>query len=146
MRRSVALLLFAAAVTAAPVPKKADKTPPLDGRWECLELNANDSDVTAGNPWVWDIDGEKLTIWRKVGGDLKPNEANMTTTLVRPKDGGPNEIDYFRDNGNGRTLFKGLVALDGDNLTVCYATGGDRPTELKADKAVHFVRFKRAVK
>ncbi len=137
----------AAVSLSAPVPKAVKaKAPSLDGRWECVELNANDADVTKGNPWVWDIAGEKLTIHRRENGQLRPNEQNMTTTLVWPDAAKAEEVDYVRDNGTSKTVFKGRFVVDGDKLTVCYTTsGGDRPTELKADKRVHYVRFTRVV-
>ncbi|MFY7952861.1 MAG: TIGR03067 domain-containing protein [Armatimonadaceae bacterium] len=145
MRYALAALLFTSLAVAAPVPKAVKaKAPSLDGRWECVELNANDSDATKANPWVWDIEGEKLTIHRRINGELRPNEMNMTTTLAWPDPAKPEEVDYHR-NGNGtKSVFKGRFVIDGDKLTVCYATdGGDRPSELKADKRYHFVRFKR---
>ena len=147
MRALLMTVCFAAVAFAAPVPKAVKaKAPALDGRWECLELNANDADVTKGNPWVWDIAGEKLTIHRRGNGQLRPNEANMTTSLTWPDPAKPEEVDYIRDNGTGKTVFKGRFVIDGDKLTVCYDTnGGDRPTELKADIRVHYVRFTRVV-
>ncbi len=147
MRVLLVTACVAAVAIAAPVPKAVKaKAPSLDGRWECVELNANDADVTKGNPWVWDIDGEKLTIHRRDNGQLRPNEANMTTRLVCTDPAKPEEIDYIRDGNNGKSVFKGRFVIDGDKLTVCYDTnGGDRPTELKAGIRVHYVRFTRAV-
>lgn len=145
MRCPLVVLLFASLAVAAPVPKAVKaKALSLDGRWECVELNANDSDATKANPWVWDIDGTQLTIHRRINGQLRPNERNMSTTLVWPDPAKPEEVDYHRDGNGTKTVFKGRFVIDGDQLTVCYATdGGDRPSELKADKRYHFVRFKR---
>jgi uncharacterized protein (TIGR03067 family) len=145
--RLLALLLLASAAVAAPVPKAVKaKAPPLDGRWECVELNANNSDATKSNPWVWDIDGEKLTIHRRINGELRPNEQNMATSLTWPDPAKPEEVDYIRTGRNSKQVFKGRFVVDGDKLTICYATdGGDRPTEMKIDQRYHYVRFTRAV-
>jgi uncharacterized protein (TIGR03067 family) len=147
MRVLLVLLGLTAAAVAAPVPKAVKaKAPALDGRWECVELNANDWDATKSNPWVWDIDGEKLTIHVRTNGQLRPNERNMTTTLTRPDPSKPEEVDYHRDGNGTKSVFKGRFVIDGDKLTVCYdTTGGDRPTELKVDKRYHYVRFTRVV-
>jgi len=55
---SLAILLVATGVSAAPVPKAIKAKPAdLDGTWEVVELWSGMSDVAKLNPWVWEIKG-----------------------------------------------------------------------------------------
>ena len=145
-RSAIALLLSAPLLLAAPVPKEIRaKAAPLDGTWEIVELRSGLADVTNLNPWVWVIDGEKLTIFnREKDGTLQLNDPRMTTTLVRPTGGGPEDVDYVRDDGKNPLLFKGLVAVDGNELVICFSDPNNpRPAERKSGQTVSYYRFKR---
>jgi uncharacterized protein (TIGR03067 family) len=140
----VVLLVVSAAAVAAPVPKALNKKVVYDGRWRVIELNANGLDVTDLNPWVWEINREELVISNHTNGKLTPNDPNTITTLVREPGYGPREVDYVCDRGNQKLVFKGLVSVTDDVLTICFADPDkERPAEAKVGKTVHYLRFKR---
>lgn len=139
-------LLVAASAVAAPVPKEIKaKAASLDGKWEIVELKCGTLDVTNLNPWVWEISGEKLTIYnRQESGELKLNDPTTTTTLVRPASGGAEDVDYVRDDGKQPRVFKGLVSVDEKELVICFSDPNQpRPTERKVVDRVSYYRFKR---
>ena len=144
MRLAVLWCVVLASVgVAAPVPKAAKK-PSADGRWEIVELYVGKQDVTKLNPWVWEIKGDELTIHRRRDGTLQLDDPNTTTTLV-PTDK-PGEIDYKRVSATNTVLLKSLLRVTDDELLLCVSeqNGGARPTELKVNDGVMFLRFKRA--
>lgn len=146
IRLTFSLLAFAAAGIAAPVPKSVRGVPnKLDGTWEIVELWSGMNDVTSLNPWVWEIRGEQLTIFvRQKDGTLKLHDPNMTTTLVRPKNGEPTDVDYVRDDGKSPMLFKGNVVVDGERLVLSFdSPGKPRPTERKPSRAGWHYVFER---
>lgn len=143
-----ALLVSVVAAAAAPVPKSVKvKDAPLDGRWEIVEMRFGGQDITALNPWVWDIDGEKLTISnRQKDGTLMPNDPTTATTLVRPEKGEAGELDYLRAGAGSNLLFKGRAKVDGDELVVGFADPDKpRPTEVTTS-TTYYHRFKRVKK
>ena len=44
----------------------------------------------------------------------------------------PRRVDLRVDTPDGPKAYPGLYRADGDRLTLCYATGGDRPAEFRA--------------
>jgi uncharacterized protein (TIGR03067 family) len=139
------LLMVSTAAVAAPVPKKVrEKAPSLDGRWEIVEMRFLGQDITALNPWVWDIDGEKLTISnREKDGTLKLNDPTTATTLVRPENGEPGEVDYLRAGAGSNMLFKGRAKVDGDELVIGF-TDPDKPRPAEVTTSTtYYHRFKR---
>ena len=146
----LALLLLAAPLAAAPVPKALKQAKPtLDGTWEVVEVHSDG--VKSENPVVakWVIDGESLTLLRR---DDKRLPARVVTSysLVKPdKADSPAALDYvisYANAGRPNRTLPGVFELDGDTLKVCYAISpnGERPTGCKpAEGAVLYV-FKRA--
>ena len=129
---------------AAPVPKAVSKAPKLDGKWKIAELNANGTDVTAYNPWVWEIDGERVNTLSSQNGRLQPIDREEKTAVVRPTGGGPADVDYVLDRGGHKSVFKGLISVVGDELTICFSDPGlDRPAEAKVGKTFQYLRFTR---
>jgi hypothetical protein len=140
-RLALALLLTSAAV-AAPVPK-AKKEPSLTGQWITTERVHSGQAIK--DPWVWVIDGEKLTIHdAENGGVGRANYTGTSITFSRPADGKADEYDYTHQS-NGQTLvFRGRLKWDGEEWLLCFGqANGDRPAEVKAGKGVYFHRFKR---
>jgi hypothetical protein len=144
LRSLVVLLLAALPLVAAPVPKSIKpKAANLDGRWEIVELWSGMADVTTLNPWVWEIQGETLTIHVNEGGTLKVHDPKTKTTLVRPVTGGADDIDYVRDEGTPR-LFPGIIVVTESELVICFdSPGNPRPTERKPFPSGWYYRFKR---
>lgn len=153
--RAAVLLAFAAVMwvatpptppaVAAPVPKAIkQKSPALDGRWQIVEMNSYQQDLTAQNPWVWDIDGETVTTRvRDKEGGLSLHDPRTAVTLVRPTGGGADEVDHIRDDGTPMR-FPGRLKVDGDELVLCFVNpDGTCPDELKPGRAVYYYRFKR---
>lgn len=145
-RATIMMLLTGSAAVAAPVPKAIKaKAASLDGRWEIVELKSGTLDVTHLNPWVWEIGGERLTVYnRQEDGSLKPNDPRTGTTLVRPAAGGSEDVDYVRDDGKMPMVFKGLVSVNETELVICFSDPNQpRPSERKAGERVSYYRFKR---
>jgi len=142
---SLAILLVATGVSAAPVPKAIKAKPAdLDGTWEVVELWSGMSDVAKLNPWVWEIRGEQLTIYNRENGALKLNDQRTKTTLVRPEKAGADAIDYTRDDGTTPMVFLGTVVVEGDRLILCFDSPGKaRPTERKPFQSGWYYVFKR---
>jgi uncharacterized protein (TIGR03067 family) len=44
----------------------------------------------------------------------------------------PRRVDLRVDTPDGPKTNRGIYRADGDRLTICYATGGDRPAEFRA--------------
>jgi uncharacterized protein (TIGR03067 family) len=108
----------------------------LQGKWivESFDYNGNPVDVMQGD--VREFKEEKYTLAPKVGDAI-----SGTAKVDSAKN--PKEIDL---EINGRTL-KGIYALDGDSLRMCYTlNGAERPIELvsKPDSGIVLVVHKRA--
>jgi uncharacterized protein (TIGR03067 family) len=145
LRPLVVLMALAVPLAAAPVPKAIKpRAAALDGKWEIVELWSGLSDVAKLNPWVWDIRGESLTIYRRDGDKLEPNDPITKTTLVRPADGGPDALDYIRDDRGNAMTFPGIVTVTEGELVICFdSPGKSRPTEQKPFQSGWYYKFKR---
>lgn len=145
MIRVVVLLLSTATVAAAPVPKALKNPPTLEGKWVTVERHVGGSDMTT-SPWVWDIQGTKLTtLHLQRDGTLTPDFTTDTITLSAPDPARPAELDYLYASGNQKILWRGLMKWDGGEFVICFAEQEkDRPTEVKNDRSVYsYYRFKR---
>lgn len=142
----VVLLVATGVVQAAPVPKAKPKPPSLDGWWITSERVHFGQNIKA--PWIWELKGEKLTIYTgATGDDLRPTYQNATTTVSAPDPDKPNEIDYKFVDGTTVLVYRGRMEWDGEEWLFCFGeAGAERPAELKAGKGVYFHRFKRMEK
>ncbi len=139
-----AFALLASAVAGAPVPKAVKaKAPALDGTWELVQQNNNDLEVPKLSPWKWEIAGDKL--YRHSGnGDGSFSREKQNCWLVRPADGGPDDLDYVTGHDRTSQAYKCRVSVSGDEMVVCWTDGnGSRPTESKPGPKVNYYRFKR---
>jgi hypothetical protein len=139
------LLLAACSAVAAPVPKALKaKRPNLDGRWEIELMTYYGHDITSNNPWVWDIDGETLTISvRQSDATLKPLDGGVTTTLVPPVKGEADELDFHRKGVGVNCEFRGRVKVENDELVYVHADANESaPTEFTTNARFYY-RFKR---
>jgi uncharacterized protein (TIGR03067 family) len=139
----VAIFLSGVAV-AAPVPKAVKaKAPAFDGVWELVQQNNNNSEVPKISPWKWEIAGEEL--YRHWGnGDGTFRRETQNCWLVRPKDGGPDDVDYVTGHDRQSATYTARAVVEGDEMTVCWTDGNrGRPADLKPGPGVNYYRFKR---
>ncbi len=136
-------LLFAGLSSSAPVPKAIKKSETLDGRWVTTERMAGRQDMT-NSPWVWEIEGERLTTFSKSNGERTP-DGTTGITLFAPDPKRPNELDFLHVSGTSKSLWRGLMTWDGAEFVICFGDQDrERPTEVKNSPAVYsYYRFKR---
>jgi uncharacterized protein (TIGR03067 family) len=141
----LSLLLLAAPVFAAPVPKALRDADTLTGEWEVVERRSGKVAPKGAAGVVWSIRGEELTI-RPKGANAAP----ITTArykLARPEKGKKGELDYHLnyDNGKPSLTYRGRFEVDGDTLRFCYTTDStaDRPTDFEPRDKVVVYTFKR---
>ena len=145
MRTLIVFGLLAGVAVAAPVPKALKaKAPNLDGTWELVQQNNNDREVPKLSPWRWEIAGEEMfRHWGNGDGTFRREKQNCW--LVRPADGGADEVDYVTGHDRTGQAYKCRVTVTGDEMVVCWLDGsGSRPTESKPGPKVNYYRFKRA--
>ena len=151
MHRLIVLLICAAPLAAAPVPKALKKKPSLDGTWlvdDCW-YNLDKHDRTEWR--VWTATGEKLAAypvndvdeWRAYIDDKKPYCWRWTITFPDPND--PTAIDMREGEGEKAKVLRGRFVLDGDSLKLCYnvTVTEPRPTVCEPAKTVVYYSFKR---
>jgi uncharacterized protein (TIGR03067 family) len=146
----VAVVAFASAAVAAPVPKSIKKpAPTLDGTWEVVEYHSNGRKVNSAVTTRWVIDGQTLTIERvnKGGGAMIKAAATIAYSLVKPEGGADNALDYTITYNNGVTpprINPGVTEVDGDTLKFCYSlAGGERPKDCTPAQGNMVYVFKR---
>lgn len=143
MLRATAILLLATTAVAAPVPKAVKaKVRSVDGTWEAVLLHSSGADFTKSTPWVWEISGETVTRHlRQPDGTLR---LDGTATLTRPDPTRPDEMDYTLPNGDSGSLFRAVVEVNGDELTINFAElNQTRPPDMTELKSGYLYRFKR---
>ncbi len=123
MRTATILMLLMALPVVAdePKPKPAGDLAELQGTWAVI------SSVFDGKPTSPDVAKQRKMILREnrliavAGGEQKG-----ALTVVLDPDKAPKQIDLARPNGQGTA--RGIYALHGDELKLCYGEPGkDRP-------------------
>ena len=118
-RVAFALLLFAAPLVAAPVPKALKKAPvTLDGswRWETQENNGKVSPAPNGDFCLWRVAGDTMTLASEKGG-MRDEPCKFVSETNAD---GVRTFDYtVNSNGYHR---RGVCELDGDTLRVAWTT------------------------
>lgn len=147
-RIAIALLLLAAPLLAAPVPKDLKKKDVrLDGKWEAVEYYYNGKIVLNNVVVTWVIDGEKLSIDQVARGVGQVGDtADVTYALVKPDGGAANAIDYtYTNTSTPKRTIPGVFELEADSLKFCWtnAASGERPTECKPSLGTGMYVFKR---
>jgi len=137
----VGLALVVAAPGAKDAPKK--DPPSIVGEWvgESGIRGGKPDNPPSGTTITFTKDGKVLM---KEGGDDKSHE---TTYTADPKKD-PAEIDIVPPAGEKGPAMVGIYKIEGDTLTLCFSTGGDRPKafESPAGSQVMLVTCKRAKK
>lgn len=120
LRAIVVLLLAGVAALAAPVPKSLKRQVSMDGRWEAVLMRNGNTDVSKSNPTVWDVRGDAITrSYRQPDGTLRAD--TYSATISRPDSSRPDEIDYTLVQGQQKSLFRAVMKLTADELTVRFA-------------------------
>jgi uncharacterized protein (TIGR03067 family) len=138
MRTVVALMLLAAPLVAAPVPKSLKKAEPDEerilGRWVCEQAAYGPAEFTASHKndvWTFAPPGEK-------SGQLTPTGTRYTLEYkILPAADGPRPMDLAL-SGN---KYLGVYELKDDTLTIAFA--GQRPASLEQAKGVFVFTFRR---
>ena len=137
MRMALVLGLAAALATASRADDKKDKAPldpaKLEGTWTFVSGVKNGAKASEeGLKSAVKITKDKLTMGE---GDMKFEFKYTVNAKATPA-----EIDLEMTAGpvGAGSKAKGLIALDGDELKLCY-TPEDRPKEFSGEKAFLFV-------
>jgi uncharacterized protein (TIGR03067 family) len=144
VRTLVALLLFAAPLLAAPVPKALKAKPPasLDGRWkmESQEANGKSGPPSERDYNTWVVAGDTMHLVRD--GDATKEGVYPCRFVSDPRDDGPRTFEYKVDqNGYHR---RGVCELDGDTLRVAFSGDANtRPAAVQSSDTVTVYTFKR---
>lgn len=154
MRRFFALLLLVVLVpaSAAPVPKEIKKAPTTDGMWEVVENSYNGESPKPGSTWgVWQIDGDKITIYSIKDADAlraaekKPHSLTYRISRPDPQDATAFDLGVPYDSATPETLV-GRMELAAETLKLCYASTGKlvtRPAKAEPGKDVIIFTFRR---
>ena len=138
MRTVVALILLAAPLAAAPVPKALKKAEADEerilGRWVCEQATYGPTEFTASHKddvWTFAPHGEK-------SGQLTPTGTRYSLDYkILPAGDGPRPMDLAL-NGN---KYLGVYELKDDTLTIAFA--GQRPATPERAKGVFVFTFRR---
>ena len=131
---------------AAPVPKALKaKAANFDGKWELVRQNNSNKEVAQISPWIWEIDGETLTLhWGNGDGTFR--KSKFASAFVRPADAQSDEMDYVYNPTNGGKPSLGRATVEAYEFVVCWAEGGNpRPGDITPGPGVNYYRFKRLV-
>ena len=111
-------LLLAGSLIGAPVPKALQKYPPdaerMLGAWEITVNEANGQVKPETKP----------TIWTFTEGSMHSSSGNTNWKIKLDPTQSPKHIDI----GD----YQGVYEFDGVKLTIVYAAGGQRPTEVRS--------------
>jgi uncharacterized protein (TIGR03067 family) len=146
VRIVVGLLLAAGVCSAAPVPKSLKKQVTMDGRWEAVLMRNGGSDVSKSNPTVWDVRGDTITrSYRQPDGTLQAD--TYSAVITRPDTSRPDEIDYTLVQGQSKSLFRAVVKVTAEELTVRFAElNAPRPTDVTEGTDGWYYVFRRVEK
>jgi hypothetical protein len=131
------LLLVTTPLVAAPVPKGLKKAGDEDrvlGKWVCESATSGPTEFTTshkGDVWLFAPPGEKSAQHTPSGGTI-PLEYKLL-----PAGDGLRQVDLAL-NGN---KYAGVYTLDGDALTIAFATL--RPASAERAKGVYVFTFRR---
>jgi uncharacterized protein (TIGR03067 family) len=145
------LLVCAAPLVAAPVPKALKKKTTPEGVWEAVEDFTNGQRVEHLSWKVWVIDGEQLRIFadkdvmQKFTNGEKLYHCHYQLQFNVPDDPTAFELVAPAFGKDTLQMLKGRMKLEGDTLALCYAfkPTDDRPTTCSPDKGYQFYSFKK---
>lgn len=146
MRFVLFLMLIAATLSAAPVPKALKKATGIDGDWrmESTERNGKMGQPPGGDYNLWRVHGETIDLVREPepgrpdrGDNIYPCQF---VSEIRPE--APRTFEYkVLKNGYHR---HGVCELDGDTLRVAFSSDAKSPpTAVQSSNTVTIYVFKR---
>lgn len=145
MGRFLILLVCAAPLAAAPVPKALTKPRPvMQGPWEVVERWNDGKPVKSSGPEFWVIGSDQYSTYDAISDGPKlwiPANKGTSGKLTFPDPQDPMAFDTTTA-GSHRV---GRFELDGDTLRVCLAFLGNntRPVEVKPDAGMIYIKFQR---
>ena len=122
-------LLLGANLAAAPVPKELKRRPDavrIQGIWMF--------DPPTSTRWYFN--GDKLYSYEKENSDNLGTEYGI---LLSPEHS-PGRLDITE---KGRVICTGIYKFDGDSLTLCYVSQGERPVDFQDTPTRTIRRFHR---
>lgn len=140
MKPFAVLLLFAASLLAAPIPKSLKKKGlNLDGVWKSESVFVGTINFNS-TPLIWTMDGPTMTFER---GNAN---ANKQYGLLLADSDKHRALDWIVTEGTTKRIYLGIDELDGDTWKFCANMSPEnttRPTKLEQNKDVYFYTFKR---
>jgi len=135
------LLLFAASLLAAPIPKCLKKKGlNINGVWEAQSINVGNLNYPITKPMFWTIEGNALTF------DWDNTSPNKDYRLQLADTDKHRALDWIVTEGTKTRIYLGIDELDGDTWRFCANMSPDnttRPTKLEKQSDVYFYTFKR---
>lgn len=140
MKPFVVLLLFAASLLAAPIPKSLKKKGlNLDGVWKSESVFVGNINYNSTS-LIWTMDGQTMTFERDNAN------ANKQYGLLLADSDKHRALDWIVTEGTTKRIYLGIDELDGDTWKFCANMSPEnttRPTKLEQNKDVYFYTFKR---
>ena len=149
MKGSALLLLATALVAGADEPKPGGDRDRLQGAWRLVSWASDGRDLVADHPDLfqamdvrWTFEGDTLA---QTGTFQGLNERGVEERAFRLDPGqSPKWLDVRSGRGPDAPFHKGIYALDGKKLRVCYnpdPRSGDRPAAFAAGKGSKCLLF-----
>ena len=149
MKGSALLLLAAALVAGADDPKPGGDLDRLRGVWRLVSWTSDGRDLVADRPDLfqamdvrWTFEGDTLA---QTGTFQGLNERGVEKRAFRLDPGqSPKWFDVRSGTGPDAPFLRGIYALDGKKLRVCYnpdPRSGERPTAFAAGKGSKYLLF-----
>lgn len=139
------LLVFAAPLFAAPVPKVVKKVEPtLQGTWEVVERQNNGQPLQPSGREFWVFDGEKYAIFDglKDESELRdPKRKPFSGTRVVPDPQDAAAIDL--DEGPHHNISRMLLGGDTLHIAITLEQKNGRPAEAKPGQGIAYIKFQR---
>jgi hypothetical protein len=134
----LALLLSAAALPAAPVPKEAKADFNFEGLWFVESIVSNGTPIVADDPEYWTIDSKSVVMMH--AGTVPP--PGKTGHLQLTFDTAGRTLEYRLIHGAGARCF-GRYEVSGRTLTVAIDLNGGRPASVDTGSGIYVWKLKR---
>lgn len=139
------MLVVAAPVGAAPVPKALKKQPLLCGVWVVVDRQNNGTRIDWKKQEFWVFDTDEIRFYDGIPAEVPPNDEayrEVTEKWVFPDSTDPTALDA----GVGEPTFNiGRVECDGDTLRIAFALElrNGRPVAVTPSVGVAYIEFRR---